>query len=81
MPERPISSAVKFIDGIAFRPYRAGAKIEWRSTDNRITAHSNARMTFYFAAVDGQQIEGKFKTLENAMSAGVRARDGKEKEG
>lgn len=68
------SAPPKIIDGVTFLCWRLGiCNYVWRSEDGRIAADSNGERSTYWASVDGQGLGKRFRSLETAMRAGVKA--------
>lgn len=79
----PLGGAPTTIDGVTFRPYRAGVTgIVRCSDDHRITVAyvlNNRSAGFHTVAVDGVHIDGansvrarRFREPESAMRAGIK---------
>lgn len=75
MAAKPTSARPKIIDGVAFRCYQSGvAAYYWQSDDARIVARGNHfRSVTYSAFVDKKIIGQRYRSIENAMRAGVKA--------
>lgn len=67
----------KIIDGVTFTCWRTFdgyiSRYKWRSDDGRCVAWSPTHADTHRAAVDGGAIGKKFRSLENAMRAAVKA--------
>ncbi|HEY2593129.1 MAG TPA: hypothetical protein VGK33_04435 [Chloroflexota bacterium] len=76
----PLGGKPVTIDGVVFRPYRAGIGMTLRASDDfRITVHANrgGRAWTYSASVDGVYVQSegggakRFRTDRAACEAGV----------
>lgn len=66
------SAPPRVIDGVTFLCWRLGiCRYVWRSEDGRIAADRIGDCSTYWASVDGTRLGKRFRSLENAMRAGV----------
>lgn len=71
---KPTGAAPRTVDGVTFRCFSVGVMLtEWRSEDGRLAAGSSHNHTHNWARVDGTLLPTKFRSLENAMRAAVKA--------
>lgn len=72
--ERPTGAKPKVIDGITFRCYRVGIlRYAWISECRRFRVTRNAERETYGAACDGKGLGKRFRKMENAFKAAIKA--------
>ena len=76
------TGAKRTIKGVVFVCYRTGPmQSKWMSEGGRLTVRATLSLSGYFASIDGEAVRSasgkpkQFRTIENAMTAAVKARD------
>lgn len=69
----PTKAPPKIANGVTFRCYQIGygGITHWETDDGRVICAANGGLSTYYAAVDGENLGKRFRSLEGAMRAGV----------